>query len=160
MSDTSPTPTPQPVSAIRVANEFIRQSNGKLSNLQLQKLVYIAHGLYLAQHNNPLIYDEVQAWDFGPVFPPLYHEAKKFGRGRVDPLLDDFDDEPEYLDCPQQRNLIATVLEIFGNWTPAQLVHFTHRPNGAWDRHYSSETKGIQIPDKEIKNEFSNYIEG
>ena len=126
----------------------------------MQKLVYIAHGLYLAQHNNPLIYDEVQAWDFGPVFPPLYHEAKKFGRGRVDPLLDDFDDEPEYLDCPQQRNLIATVLEIFGNWTPAQLVHFTHRPNGAWDRHYSSETKGIQIPDKEIKNEFSNYIEG
>ncbi len=54
-----------------VANEFIKlaKKHGKkpLTHMQLQKLVYIAHGwsFALGEEEAPLIADTVEAWDWG-----------------------------------------------------------------------------------------------
>jgi uncharacterized phage-associated protein len=72
--------------AIAIANYFIEKSlaTGKrLTPMQLVKLVYIAHGWYLARTGKPLLADAVQAWQFGPVIPTLYHEFKQFRDGQI-----------------------------------------------------------------------------
>ena len=61
-------------SSLAIANEFIRRSLAapeiELTQMKLQKLVYFAHGWNLvASDGDPLVEDEVQAWDYGPVFP-------------------------------------------------------------------------------------------
>ena len=71
-----------------VASEFIvlaRNAGESLTPMQLLKLVYIAHGWMLALHHRPLIKDDVQAWQYGPVIPSLYNAIRKF---RANPVLE------------------------------------------------------------------------
>jgi uncharacterized phage-associated protein len=53
-------------------NRAIKEGN-PITQMKLQKMVYVAHGLYLASHNEPLIKENFQAWRFGPVVPDIYH---------------------------------------------------------------------------------------
>ena len=72
--------------AAKVANEFISYADHlrqPLTNMQLQKLVYIAHGFYLAWRDEPLVSEEVKAWQWGPVIIPLYEALKQYGAGVV-----------------------------------------------------------------------------
>ena len=58
-----------------IANEFIRRAAAEkraLTQMQLQKLVYIAHGWNLAINGEKLTHDDPQAWDYGPVYRDLW----------------------------------------------------------------------------------------
>ena len=70
-------------SAKAIANYFLElaaKHGEKVTPLKIQKLVYIAHGWHLALYEKPLVYDEfAEAWEYGPVFPSIYHEFKHFG---------------------------------------------------------------------------------
>ena len=68
-------------SAKAPANYFIgKYGRFKISPLKLQKLVYISHGWHLAIFDRELVDDEyAEAWQYGPVFPSLYHEFTEFG---------------------------------------------------------------------------------
>lgn len=69
-----------------IANEFIRlaAAGGRaLDQLQLQSLVYIAHGWCLALHGEPLTGDRPEAWDFGPMYQRLATALAPYGRGPV-----------------------------------------------------------------------------
>src|SRR5690242_19451838 len=76
-----------PFSAKAVANEFLKlakEEHRTLSPMQVIKLVYLAHGWYLAITGRPLLDERVQAWRFGPVVPSIYHEFKKYGNGPIE----------------------------------------------------------------------------
>src|SRR5687768_4006741 len=76
--------------ARNVANEFLRQAKErgtKLTNMELQKLVYIAHGYSLAILDRPLIKQYVEAWRYGPVIPDLYHALRQYRSGDVTELI-------------------------------------------------------------------------
>ena len=69
-------------SAKAIANYFLDKADEEsisLTPMKIIKLVYIAHGWYLALTDKPLIKDYVEAWTYGPVIPDLYHEFKKYG---------------------------------------------------------------------------------
>src|SRR4051812_39910789 len=75
-----------PYPAAAIANEFLRlakEDKAQISPLKLQKLVYFAHGWYLALAGKPLIEERVQAWQFGPVIPTLYREFKRYGNSPI-----------------------------------------------------------------------------
>lgn len=65
----------------RQATKLICNISGwSVSNLQLQKILYISHMYNLGvTEGDPLITDNFEAWDYGPVIPTLYHEVKGFG---------------------------------------------------------------------------------
>lgn len=69
-------------SAKAIANYFLelgKKEKKPITPLKIQKLVYIAHGWHLGITGEPLVADEYpEAWQFGPVFPSLYHEFKHF----------------------------------------------------------------------------------
>src|ERR1700689_5397887 len=89
-TDERPKTVPYPASAI--ANELIKLSlqktNSGLSPMKVQKLVYFAHGWYLAlTGGRPMINEPVEAWKFGPVVPSLYYELKKYGETPITDLI-------------------------------------------------------------------------
>jgi hypothetical protein len=77
-------------SVLEVANEILRiaWAQGRtVSNMKLQKLVYIAHGWSLAILGKPLFYEPIYAWTYGPVVPRLYNALIKYGAGEVTELI-------------------------------------------------------------------------
>ena len=62
-------------SSIAIANGFLDLAEGvpaaRMTNMKVQKLVYIAHGFTLAMCDEPLISSHVHAFQWGPVIPVL-----------------------------------------------------------------------------------------
>ena len=54
-----------------------------LTPIHILKLVYIAHGWSLAIGEHPLIRNEIEAWEYGPVIRSLYDAVKRYGRDPI-----------------------------------------------------------------------------
>jgi hypothetical protein len=62
--------------------------------MQVQKLVYIAHGWMLGLASEPLVDREPEAWERGPVFPSLREHIKLSGSKLIKDLIRENDDNP------------------------------------------------------------------
>lgn len=134
--------------AAKALGEF---SGWNLSNLKIQKILYIAHMFYMGNNEGaPLINDSFEAWDYGPVIPSLYHKLKIFGS---DPVRDIFYDVFIRMNTKEIES-IRLAAEAFSFVSPAKLVALTHSRGGAWDKNYYSGGKGIVIPNSDILAEY------
>jgi uncharacterized phage-associated protein len=140
-------------SAKAVANAFLQiaaNHEAALSPLKLQKLVYIAHGWHLAIQGDILVSDEfAEAWQYGPVFPSLYHEFKSAGKGAITkratefeiaegPELDVLIVEPTVPSEDQATwDLLAKVWDVYGKFSGLALSDITHQPNTPWQETWS-----------------------
>ena len=131
----------------------------QLSNLQLQKLVYIAHGYLLGWKNKALISDPVEAWNYGPVVSPIYHEFKQFGDRKI-PVSTDI---RTALDNDEEAtSVIDGVLNLYGHLDAVKLVNLTHQSNTPWDIAWNKEggkhSYSYSIDNEIIKNHFRKAI--
>ncbi|MCO4857253.1 DUF4065 domain-containing protein [Herbaspirillum sp. WGmk3] len=148
--------------ALAVAQRFLdlAAAEGKtLTNMKLQKLVFFAHGVYLAGFDAPLIEEPIRAWDFGPVIPPLYEKLRKYGRDKVD-----FDLAPETRSTlendPQADEAIMAVWEAYRNHTAIQLSQITHLPKTPWDQIWNRpDGRYEMIPNAIIKEYYKNRVQ-
>lgn len=139
------------VPALSAAKWLAQKSGWRLTNLQLQKILYLAHMFYLGRrHGEPLVTGHFEAWDYGPVHPELYHRAKVFGSSPVRNIFHGTDD----LDAGAERDILDEAYEALGHLRPGQLVNATHRPNGAWWRHYEPSRRSAVIPNEDILREY------
>lgn len=140
------------VSTLSAAKRMCEKSGWSLSNLKLQKLLYIAHMFYMAENNGePLISGRFEAWDYGPVVPGLYHFAKVFGS---EPIENIFHGIPDLGDGPEAETLDEAV-EKLGHASPGRLVAITHWDKGAWASYYQSGLRGAEIPNPAIIEEYN-----
>lgn len=141
--------------ALQVADKFIRlgQQSGKyFTQMQLLKLVYIAHGWMLATGGQPLIYNQVEAWQYGPVIPELYHELKYYGAKPIErPVL-----VGPAIFTPHEEQVIEFTFKNYGRFSAFQLSDITHAPNTPW-----SQTYGVRehIPDSLIANHYKDLYQ-
>lgn len=154
-----------PYSSLAVANWFIENIK-PVTPLKLQKLIYFAHGWYLALRDAPLIDERVEAWEFGPVVPNVYHEFKIFGNQPIpEPGTAWQMSEKRKIritrpqipeDAEDAKRLLARIIEVYGKFTAAQLSTMTHEPGSPWDivRKDNPYRKGVDIPDDLIKAHF------
>jgi len=158
-----------PIHATAVANEFLdlAAKDGKsLTQMQLQKLVYIAHGWSLAINNEPLTADQPQAWDYGPVYPELWEALRKYGKSIVSDKIriGDFgfgvfsENSDEYVTADltgRQSELIRKVYEIYGGFHAFQLSAMTHQEGTPWHKVFIEKChkRGLILNDS-IKEHF------
>lgn len=135
-----------------VAKYIAEQSNWGVSNLELQKLMYLAQMIHMGRYEGkPLFEGSFQAWDLGPVEPSLYHRAKIFGSS---PVKDIFVNAKTFKSEDYRRKVMDDVCKRFLKYSGGELVEITHWDEGAWAKHYLPGVKGIRIPDESIKAEY------
>jgi len=146
------------VTSHAVANEFIRiaQEQGKqLTNMQLQKLVFLAQGYSLAILDEPLYFHNTHAWQWGPVIPKLYKSLQKYGSNFVtEPLKTD---DLITKDSPG-ADIIKAVWDEYGHYSGGQLSNLTHRPNTPWYETWAREKFAV-IDNDLIANYYKRLVE-
>jgi uncharacterized phage-associated protein len=145
-------------SAISVANAFLdlaRREEKSLTNMQLQKLVYIAHGYCLAQLNQPLFHNNVHAFQWGPVIPNLYKLLNQYGAGEVKDFIPN-DEPPIPLNSPEME-IIKEVWDYYGDFSAFQLSNFTHRAGTPWSETWRINQFGV-ISDDLIAKHYRKHL--
>lgn len=136
----------------QIANEFIRLAAAEghqLTQMQLQKLVYIAHGWNLAINGAPLTEDAPQAWDYGPVYKELWRALHDYGRTGVSREIKNCEFAPGVFssegDAPARATLspaevgvINRVYRDYGKFHAFQLSALTHQDGTPWTQVYAS----------------------
>lgn len=138
-------------SSIAVANGFLDLAKGAhvppMTNMKIQKLVYIAHGFTLAMCDGaPLISGHVHAFQWGPVIPALYEQLKQFGSNPVSGPIDMLPEtaafdahDPAAIDAAVVRG----VWDKYGKLSAAELSNITHKHGTPWDVTWKERPFGI-----------------
>jgi uncharacterized phage-associated protein len=124
------------------------KSGQKLTNMQLQKLVFLAHGVSLASLECPLTFHNIHAWQWGPVLPQLYKRFSKYGSNCVESPAECEEVVPENA---EENEVITLVWKKFGHLTGPQLSSLTHQTGSPWDITWNSDQYGV-IPNELIQN--------
>ena len=154
-----------------VANYFLDKGDKdgiEISPMKLIKLVYIAHGWFLALKDKPLLEDYVHAWDYGPVIPDLYHEFKEYGSKpiytRAIALKNDSVYKPNVSD-KQDKRFLNSVWKAYKRFDALKLSAMTHVEGSPWHTvRYKlspeeSNRKYPIIPDDEIKAYYKKLMD-
>jgi len=169
------------ISASAVTNYILNTEivRGKITNLHLNKILYFIDGFSLATINQSIKNEddgeEMQAWQYGPVVPSIYHEFKHYrdniigsdkqsiyavetetgGTKYYVPIL------PEASDICKISDWVLNVLlkqndrnEIM---SAEDLVNITHAEGSPWHQVYKPNKKSIEIDNERIKEYFVWY---
>lgn len=164
--------------ALSIANYFVERGLDEarpVSPMKLQKLVFFAHGWYLAVADQGLLDEKVEAWDYGPVVPSIYHTFKAYGRNPIDKpgKLYKFPDDLESFEFreviprvdphnEEVLELLGTIWELYSGFSAVQLSNMTHQPGSPWARVKDEAgdrlDKGTDIPERYISEYFKAQL--
>jgi uncharacterized phage-associated protein len=135
-----------------------------VSNLKMQKLVFLCHAFLLVEKARDVIRGDFVAWKFGPVHHDVYDAFKQFGERsierfatRVNPVTGQ---EIELTPVTDQdvRDVVTKVVAFYGSWSAGQLVRLTHAEDGPWDFVVRTAAKnanvGLRITKQVIEERF------
>jgi uncharacterized phage-associated protein len=147
-----------------VANAFLLLANDQgrsLDQMQLQELVYIAHGWCLAMTGEPLTRDAPQAMAYGHEYRKLAEALAAFGAGAVtqpngdtDPISDETGASPTSLN-EMERKLIASIFSEYGGLSSGQMAILIRGPGSPWEEVYA-DGSGMNhlLPKNLIRDQF------
>lgn len=137
-----------------IADWFLRHAADEgtsLTNMQVQKLVYLAESCFGSLYDNRLVNEDIQAWQHGPAVKPLYGQLKANGNNAVPApeRAPDFSEDVE--------EVLDTIWKDFGHLNGATLRKLTH-DHGPYGAHYRNGVRDIVLPPPEIHDAWPEFL--
>lgn len=159
-----------PYDARAIANLVLDKADelgAEVTQLQLYKMVYFAHGWYLATEGRRLVNQDFQAWSYGPVIRVLRDAFKAYGtkpiRGRAE-RLNIYTGELvalEPISNPFDVDFIQKIVEFYHVYDGWELSEMTHEKGSPWDLIWNSKIPignlGLRIDEDMIERHFSQF---
>ncbi|MFV0515853.1 MAG: Panacea domain-containing protein [Aminipila sp.] len=149
--------------ALDIAKYVVKYGNEmeySISNLKLQKILYFIQAVFLVEKNDKkgCFIDKIEAWDFGPVVPSVYHYFKQYGN-RTIPLNKEKENScvcgfNSYNITDEDKELINQMVDACEDFSAVQLVEATHSQL-PWKTAYK---KGMNC--EITKESIFNYFKG
>ena len=127
-----------------------------LNKTQMQKLLFICYGLYLATHEAPLFSDDTpKAWPFGPVFPRSY---KRY----VESIPSDLSENDKRMFLRDRKTLrsITDIVDRYCLYPANTLSEWSHQKGSPWAQTIFSEDGKIVWNQPIEQNIIRNYFRG
>ncbi len=133
----------KPYPATTIANEFLQYSFDEehwINHLKLQRLVYLAHGWCLGLEEEPLIKEDIVAYQYVPIIFELYDQFIGYG---LEPIASLY--SPPIKDLLPAKTLslqksdtlfygvVEKIWDVFKSWTSGQLAVIGHGEGTPWD---------------------------
>lgn len=150
----------QPLEVKAFANlllDWADEMSVAVSPMKLQKLIYYCHADFLITNGAPLVAQEFEAWEYGPVIPSLFQEFKNCGAEsirqrafRFNPLT-----ASREIASPAELgpylNSVRASFEIYGRLSAATLSRLSHSSDGPWSEALERFNRGRNMG-KKISN--------
>lgn len=156
-----------PYDSRAVANFLLDLASGRkltITQLVLYKIIYFAHGWYLCSFGKPLVSQEFEAWQRGPVIKVLRDQFRKFGDQPITAKaekLDIFTGEYSVVDAVLEAgdaDFVTHIFESYFHYGAWKLSEMTHETGSPWDRLWNSPNPvgrlALRIKNEEIKAHF------
>lgn len=151
---------------LSIANTFIDKygrENG-IQHMKLQKLVYFAHGWWLAYNDEPFLTERPQVWRYGPVFKSLYSSLAQFGKTPIKEPQKSTPFSPAMtVTDPNLLELIEFIWDKYSPYSAIKLSDMTHEKGTPWriiaEEKEFSVPENFEIPDELIKKYFKSQAE-
>ena len=114
----------RPYNALEVAEYIIERCNQKnksISNLKLQKILYFVQAQFIVEFGTPCFDNIMQAWDYGPVVPDVYHKYKVYGNTNIP----SYGNKRFNFEQDEQQTLDTTI-DSASEYAASRLVEITH----------------------------------
>lgn len=157
-----------PYDARAVANYVLDLADGNgvvLTQMSLLKLLYFAHGWHLAKCGEPLVRQDFEAWELGPVIKIVRDEFSRFGDQAITSRATSFDLRKgrrtvAYATiADEDKRLIETIFAAYHGYSAWQLSELTHEIGSPWDRLWNCQMPvgrlALRIKNEDIRNHFS-----
>ena len=115
------------------------------------KLVYLSHGWMLGIHGVPLLDEQVEAWQYGPVVPSTYYRYKRFGG---EPITDAPRERSTEISS-DQASLIKEVDDAYKEFSALDLSGITHKKGSPWYVTFRQHGLYSVIPNELIKRYYA-----
>lgn len=138
-----------PYDVVTIGNVIIRygmQEGRRLTNVELQKLLYMTQLIHVGLTGNPLFLNKMEAWDSGPTIPDAYAAYREFGDKNISTVGTW---ELELLN-PMSEIIIKNVMKQTEGMNTKDLCRITKHQDPWMNCYKRSETR--IIPLKEIEN--------
>ena len=124
----------------------------RLGPTKLNKLVYISHGWLLGKHQRPLVSEEAEVWEYGPVYRSIYDKIACLNNGND--RIPERHELAAALDatgngeaggiyaCAEAIHL-DYICEYYGGFEARQLIDMTYSPGSPWDVSLSTGNRSI-----------------
>lgn len=148
--------------------DFCAERNRAVTNLALQKIIYFCHVWTLIKLGRPLIKQNFEAWQRGPVLQHVYREFKDFDKQPIDKRATRIDRKTgksvvaEYVFDDELKDLLSRVTDFYSQMRAGDLVEISHVVGGPWDKvwnHSASVNPGMIIDDQSIVEFYSKLPE-
>jgi len=147
-----------------VANFFIETACREqhiLTHLALQKILFFAHAWHLAKFDRPLIGQQFEAWQYGPVIRVVYDQLKDLKKKPIDRLLNKIDInsgawiKSDYHFSEEENLFLSGLFKYYSKFHAGTLVDLTHDKDGPWEKIWNmsvdNAVPGMAIPNQNIK---------
>ena len=124
------------VSSLDVA-EYILNKTGPISTMKLQKLVYYCQAWSLVWDENPIFYENIEAWANGPVIRELFNYHR--GMFQIEKV---FTGNPALLNETQIETIDA-VLDFYGKKSAQWLIELSHN-----EEPWKQARRGLSEPER------------
>jgi uncharacterized phage-associated protein len=156
-----------PYDARAVANlllDLARIRDLQLTQVSILKLIYFAHGWYLATYREPLILQEFEAWKYGPVVKVVRDSFRAFESGPITEKAKKLDvytslkvEVPSILSTTD-FNFIRSIFDFYSTYDAWKLSDLTHEPGSPWDQIWNSDQPvgrlALRIRNEDIQTYF------
>ncbi|RZF60701.1 DUF4065 domain-containing protein [Sphingomonas populi] len=130
-----------PVDAKGLSNLILDWSSKlgvSITPMKLQKLLYYCHADFLIQTGIPLIQQDFEAWEYGPVIPCIFQEFKQHGSNFIETRAYRFNPiscERELAtvnDLGNIEDIVRKTFDAYVRYTASTLSNMTHSETGPW----------------------------
>lgn len=147
---------------VAAANQIIRRTNAHnnwrkdhhtepvyFDRKRLQKVLYLCQLAWMADNpiDQPLLTDDFEAWEKGPVIPLVYQLFSVYQDGNMEPI-----DENGHTPLnDDQKKFVNRIVDYTINIETQKIIDFTHEENGPWVKVYEENNPKV-IPRESIYN--------
>ena len=149
-------------SPVIISNNILKRAFDEevsVSPMKLQKLLYFVASDYAKHTGAPLLSEQFQAWDYGPVVRSVYDEFRSFGGSAIRAYAKDATGASKMVKESKNEDLRESLDRIWGkakDVSAVRLSRITHIEGSAWYNTFQQGRSG-SIPDEALRAD-TTYI--